>query len=70
MKNKRHNPNGDLLDYVDNLTECEDWCLVNVDECAAIDYVKTACYVIHPNTYSKAKLIDNQDSVHYYVEPC
>jgi len=70
VKNKRHNPNGDLVDYVDNLTECKEWCLLKVAQCAAIDYVKNTCYVIHSNVYSKSKLVDNQDSVHHYVEPC
>jgi len=58
------------VDYVENLAECQEQCLDNIDECAAVDFVDDACYEISKEEYNEANLVDNQDSIHYYVVPC
>ena len=58
------------MEYAENLAECQQVCLDNSKECAAVDYVGDACYDISKGEYNEANLVDNQDSTHYYVVPC
>ena len=67
---KRHYPAGYLIDYAGNAIECQEMCLDNSDECVAVDYVGDDCYEILKSDYSRANLVDDQNSIHYYIVPC
>jgi len=67
---KHHYPPGNLIDYVENVVECQEMCLDNSGTCVAVDYIGDDCYEILKSEYSRANLVDDENSIHYYIVPC
>ena len=53
-----------------DLNKCKDLCGMVSSVCGGIDYFDRYCYIIPPEMYNKNKLIDEDNSLHFTVEPC